>query len=66
MTLNLADLALLIQWLVPGIVAWVSVKSSLAVALERAEAALEQARRANERIDKMQAAQVTCKTQTQN
>ncbi len=66
MTPNLADFGQILQWLVPGIVAWVSVRTSLAVALERAEAALEQARRANERIDKLQAAQVTCKTQTQN
>ena len=45
----------LIKLLGPAAAAWISVKVTLAVALERADTALKQAQRAHDRLDQMQA-----------
>ncbi len=45
----------IIKLIGPALAAWVSVKVTLAVALERADTALKQAQRAHDRLDQMQA-----------
>ena len=58
--MNANDLFEIVKILGPALAAWVSVKVTLAVALERAENALAQAQRAHDRLDAMQA----CKTRS--
>lgn len=48
------DLLEIVKLLGPALAAWVSVKVTLAVALEKAESALKSAGRAHERLDAMQ------------
>lgn len=49
-----SDLFELVKIFGPALAAYVSVKVGLAVALERADRALEDAERAHQRIDKLQ------------